>query len=473
MTTWAGPHPDLGSRLAGPLAAWLPTQRWFASKGRAVRGVSTVWSTALPGAAGRDGPGRLLLVVEVTFADGGPAELYQLPLSLRGHAREDMGPIGATGPGGPVAHDGLRDPELVGGLLAGVLSGGRAGGNGGLRHGLRLTAVDPSRLPVADPVRPPVARLVDAEQSNSSVVLGERVIMKVFRRLTPGLNPELEIHRALTGMGSRHVAPLLGAVEGPVRGRLTTLAVLHRFVPHGRDGWSAALDDLQGLHRGDGPPPFAAQARRLGRAVAAVHADLSRCLGGEPMDTAALERLSAGLRDRLRNALAAVPALRRHERAVRAAFSAVADLPPGAPTHRIHGDLHLGQTLRAADRWLLIDFEGEPTAPLRERTVPQSPLRDVAGMLRSFDYAARHHLLTTYGSPDGDETATRLAERWTALTREAFLSGYGERTGGPTAGHRDLLRAFEMEKAVYETVYESRFRPPWAVIPLGALDRLC
>ncbi|MFD0891037.1 hypothetical protein ACFQ08_41365, partial [Streptosporangium algeriense] len=108
MTTWAGQHPDLGYRLAGPLAAWLPTQRWFASKGRAVRGVSTVWSTALPGVLGRGDPGHLLLVVEVTFADGGPAELYQLPLSLRRHARQDMGPIGAVEPGGPVAHDGLR-----------------------------------------------------------------------------------------------------------------------------------------------------------------------------------------------------------------------------------------------------------------------------------------------------------------------------------------------------------------------------
>ncbi|MFD0886060.1 aminoglycoside phosphotransferase, partial [Streptosporangium algeriense] len=164
--------------------------------------------------------------------------------------------------------------------------------------------------------------------------------------------------------------------------------------------------------------------------------------------------------------------LRRHDRTVRAAFSSVAGLPPGAPTHRIHGDLHLGQTLLAADRWLLIDFEGEPTAPLRERTMPQSPLRDVAGMLRSFDYAARHHLLTTYGTPGGDGAAARLAERWTALTREAFLSGYGEHAGGLSAGQHSLLRVFEMEKAVYETVYESRFRPSWAVIPLGALERL-
>jgi maltokinase len=213
---------------------------------------------------------------------------------------------------------------------------------------------------------------------------------------------------------------------------------------------------------------FAGEAQRLGHAVAAVHADLRRALGRQEVDADELERTVVAMSARLAVVADMVPALAEYAPALNAAFERLRGIT--APVHMqfIHGDLHLGQVLRTANGWLLIDFEGEPAAPAADRVALRSPLRDVAGMLRSFDYAA-HQLLV--GQPDDDEQLVQRALEWARRNRDAFCEGYAEVGGDPRA-HVDLLRAFELDKAVYEVAYEYANRPEWLAVPLSSIARL-
>jgi maltokinase len=205
-----------------------------------------------------------------------------------------------------------------------------------------------------------------------------------------------------------------------------------------------------------------------------VHAELARALGTAERDPAVLAaawsaRLDAAARD--------APVLAPYVDAVRTVYDAVAALPDPVPTHRVHGDLHLGQLLRTTHGWLILDFEGEPSAPLAERRRPDSPMRDVAGMLRSFDYAAFFQLLSTDPDAFADDRSAPTpllwhAKEWTARNRDAFCDGYAVRAGVDPRRHGPLLRAFELDKAVYEVVYETRSRPSWVPIPLSSIKRL-
>jgi maltokinase len=174
------------------------------------------------------------------------------------------------------------------------------------------------------------------------------------------------------------------------------------------------------------------------------------------------------LHERLDAAVAVVPELAAHADAIRAVYTQIGALTASVPIQRIHGDLHLGQVLRTQDGWVLLDFEGEPARTLAERTALMSPLRDVAGMLRSFDYAARHLLAER---PGEQHLAYRAAE-WADRNREAFCDGYAKAAGSDPREASVLLRAFELDKAVYEVVYEARNRPSWLPIPLGSIERL-
>ncbi|HMT49726.1 MAG TPA: hypothetical protein PKC36_06235, partial [Dietzia sp.] len=208
---------------------------------------------------------------------------------------------------------------------------------------------------------------------------------------------------------------------------------------------------------------FADESRRLGAAVAQVHDDLAAATGTTTRDGT---EIVASMRARLDAAVAEVPGLAPFADAARAVFDEVAGSGP-VPVHRIHGDLHLGQTLRAPDRWIVIDFEGEPAAPLEERRVPDSPARDVAGILRSLDYAAQHTLVGVT-----DRQLRFRAREWRDRNVDAFCTGYAEVSDADPRETGALLRAYVLDKAVYEVVYESRNRPGWVAVPMGAVERI-
>ena len=433
--------------LAGLLPEWLPTQRWFGAKGRTIRSVEVADRTTL----NDDGPALEHTLVDVVFDDG-PSHRYQLLVA----ASPAPGvPAQAVIGGGTdmTLYDGLWDPRATSWLLEAVRDGRTVGD-------LRFVPE-----PEADLPRGLTGRVLGAEQSNTSVVWGDRTIFKLFRRVLPGLNPDLELHRALRAEGSTRVAALQGAVEGTVGGEPATLGMLQDFAAGSEDGWTRALRTVRAAVTGRGESDFTAEARLLGETVATVHAELARSLGAVTVEPG---ELADGWRERLAAATPQVPELGPLEPGIRAVLDAVGAATIPVPVQRVHGDLHLGQTLRTDDRWLVIDFEGEPSAPLPERTRPDSALRDVAGMLRSFDYAAYHEVLS---APAG-AGAVEAAAEWAARTRAAFCDGYAAAAGHDPRDDGALLEAFELDKAVYEAVYETRNRPSWAPIPLASIRRL-
>ncbi|MGZ6744157.1 MAG: maltokinase N-terminal cap-like domain-containing protein, partial [Nocardioides sp.] len=322
--------------------------------------------------------------------------------------------------------------------------------------------------------------LFAGQQSNSSVAYGEDSIMKVFRKVTPGINPDIEIHEVLTKAESTHIADLYGWVEGTAdlgSGPETLhLAMLQRFLRTATDGWDLALASVRNMfaepevHASASGGDFAAEAARLGEALAEVHRDL---VAHFPVTTASATDLAAGMTERLEAAIAAVPELAPYDGALRSVFAKVADLGE-IQVQRIHGDLHLGQTLRTSLGWKFVDFEGEPAKPLLVRSLPDSPWRDVAGMLRSFDYAPH---VVMHQFPDLDPEVTtdletllhQRVEEWAHRARNHFLVAYG---GDLSDEQRLLLDAYVADKAVYETVYEARNRPTWIDIPLAAVARI-
>jgi maltokinase len=245
--------------------------------------------------------------------------------------------------------------------------------------------------------------------------------------------------------------------------------MLYSFAADAVDGWQLATEHLRNLLWGkETNRDLGAEAALLGQAVAAVHDHLAGAMGQGRMTGADVAGLRAGMLARFESARAEVPALAGHESGARAVFAAAG--AAGEIVHRVHGDLHLGQVLRTPNRWLLIDFEGEPATPLPERRSARSPLRDVAGMLRSFDYAATLELKACrHPDPDGSH---RIATRWLARARGAFLRGYAKAAGIDAPAAADLLAAFELDKAVYEVCYETRNRPQLAEVPLRAVRRL-
>ncbi|XGP74160.1 phosphotransferase [Actinokineospora auranticolor] len=424
------------------LRAWLPAQRWFAAKGQAITDVRvTRSSTVFDGDPGL----RHLLVT----ADD---EVYQVLVGVRDELTEHLAHSAIGGRN----YDATQDHELMSRLLDLFAEGATTGG-------LAWRAEPGIRLTTGLRARP-----IGVEQSNSSVVYGDRYILKLYRRPTPGPNRDVDLHRALARAGSAQVAEPVATVALDD----TVLGFAQRFLGGAAEGWAtatASVRDLlaeEDLHAREVGGDYAGEAARLGAAVAQVHADLAAVLGTEEVGADAVAVEIDQMHGRLDAVLADVPELREHEERLRAAFDAARGLP-GMTVQQIHGDLHLGQVLRTTSGWVLIDFEGEPAAPPEDRVRPKSALRDVAGMLRSFDYAALHLLA---GEEPDHQRLTRAAE-WADRNRAAFCEGYAGVAGDPRA-EGALLRAFELDKAVYEVAYEHRNRPDWVAIPLAAIRRV-
>jgi len=447
------------SGIDDALLSWLPQQRWYAGKGTAVRSVTIEQEEPLAGTA--DVRHCLLAVTD----EHDRTERYQLLIGYSDGDLEGRLKPGAIGEvAGRQAYDAVYDPAATAALLQLLANGSALGalefGNAGpLSTGL------PSRV-------------MGAEQSNTSVVFGDDYILKLFRRVQPGLNPDLEVSRALAGAGSPHVARPLGWIEGQVDGERTTLALMQSFARNATDGWAMATASVRDLfaegdlHADEVGGDFAAESERLGTATAEVHLLMAQTLPSHTAGPPESGETARQLHGRLNAALAVVPELAPFADALRTAYDAVAQRTEPVPVQRVHGDFHLGQVLRTQDGWLLLDFEGEPARPLSERTALMSPLRDVAGMLRSYDYAARHLLAERSHSTGGDPQLTYRAAEWAERNRSAFCDGYAAAAGRDPRDEAVLLRAFELDKAVYELVYEARNRPSWLPIPLASIERL-
>jgi len=312
--------------------------------------------------------------------------------------------------------------------------------------------------------------VLGGEQSNTSIIYRPAdtapIICKVYRQLHHGDNPDVTLQTAVAESGSRHVPASVGDVVGEwddvgrPTGRATGhLAFAQEFLPGVEDAWRVAL-----LAAASGAP-FTDEARALGAAVADVHLSLGELFAREQPSVGLIDTITAAWTRRLDTAVAEVPELGPHRAAIEA-FYARARAGAWPELQRIHGDLHLGQALLVPDRgWVLLDFEGEPLRPMNDRCRPDLPVRDVAGMLRSFDYVAGS---TALALPERAASAMQ----WADAARRAFLDGYVAASGLDLSAYRDLLAAFELDKAVYEAIYETRNRPTWAAIPLHAIMSL-
>jgi trehalose synthase-fused probable maltokinase len=423
---------------AETLAQWVPTQRWFASKARDVH-VGLIEVLVL-----NDKPPLGLALVEARFA-AGTHDLYQLLV-------------------GPGELEALTTPEPAAALASLLTREARVQGE----HG--TIAFHWTGEPLDDaPVR-----IMGAEQSNTSIVIDESVVLKLFRRLEAGDNPELEMGRFLTEHGFQNVPALRGwyAMEGDVLD--ATLGVAQELIKDGRDGWEMVLDALA-----EDPDSALTDLRELGCVIGQMHT----VLGSDAQDPdfapeepgeAALALLTATIDEEIERVFVDLdnreelePIAGRGEE-VRDRLQLMSHVVAGGRLIRHHGDLHLGQTLRTPDRWVILDFEGEPARPLIERRRKRSPLRDVAGMLRSFAYAA---------SAAGHLRGKEAPADWESRAREQFLDGYFAEVDpnllpAGAAGVRQLLAIFELEKAVYELRYELNNRPDWVPIPVMGIARL-
>jgi len=430
--------------LVDDLRRWLPEQRWFAAKGQKLDVVRVTHAAMVA-------DGLLHALIEV---DGD--EVYQLFIGVRDTVPEHLTTWVIGRLGDSFAYDATHDSDLMAVLLDLLAANGESGG------------VRWHTEPGVEVVTGLRARPVGVEQSNTSVVFGYHYILKIFRRPAPGLNRDVELHRALHQAGSAHVAEPVGYADG----HGMVLAFAQRYLDAAAEGWATATASVRDLlaeadlHAGEVGGDFAGESARLGAAVATVHANLAKALGTDTLSAGRLSRAVDEMHGRLDAVLTEVPELAEHESVVRTAFDAVRGLVDGVLVQQVHGDLHLGQVLRTTSGWVLIDFEGEPASRPADRVRTRSPLRDVAGMLRSFDYAALHLLA-------GDESDHQLhirAAEWADRNRSAFCDGYATVGDDPRA-QAVLLRALELDKAVYEVAYEHRNRPDWVGIPLAAIQR--
>lgn len=570
------------------LSRWLPHQRWCTAKGRHPH------LRRLGGYRLDDPLGEVGIEIIIVSDEAGPTPIvYQVPLTYRGaplpgaeHAligETDHGVLGRRW-----VYDGCHDPAFVGQLVA-LIEGQAVPQHQSVSHTVDDTVVGTH---VSGPqITLTSASVLRGEQSNTSIICqvadasgaaAEPVIIKVFRTLSAGENPDVVVQSALTEAGSTQVPQTIGFVTGTwlapdhptkqARHDADIASVIKEAMDHRtrvvtgnqheraaaaerhsaqvsriakarelelerrreaarptlHDALLSDLDDLEELERVHVdrtglpdprrvPPPapgeqelpripgveefarfvpevvgghlafaqrffpgvedawrvalraagagtdFAAEAHELGEATARIHVSLAAALGTTPGTEDARMPLLVSIRDRYASAISEVPSLVGHDVAIRAVVDRLARMP-WPDLQRIHGDYHLGQVLHLADRgWVAVDFEGEPLRPLSERVRPDLALRDVAGMLRSFDYAGGSVEMSHPGAS---------ARGWVEGCRTAFLAGYAAVTGLDLVGSAPIVRALELDKALYEVVYEARNRPTWLGIPSTAIDRI-
>jgi maltokinase len=435
---------------------WLIEQRWFASKSREVASVSVLARIPLR----TEEPLLELALVEVRFPFG-THELYQVPLGAR---REWNGRAIAEADGHAI-YDALADPALGRELVHLMRAGQDARAEEGVVH-FRFTAEAPIATGGGDEVRP-----VGVEQSNSSIVFGDKLILKTFRKVEPGPNPELEILRFLTEREFANIPTLAGWYEHEGELLDATLGILTEFLADGRDGFELALGDLAAFER---------HAKALGEVTGGMHTALgsdatSPHFAPEEPSQEGLALLVATVDEQIEKTFRDLPhddervaPIAGRGEDIRELLNNLSHVGVGGRLIRTHGDYHLGQIMLTGRGWVILDFEGEPARPLLERRRKRSPLRDVAGMLRSFAYVA---------SVARNQNGVEPPEGWEDRVRDTFLAGYFESADphllppGREATQK-LLSIFELEKLVYELRYELDNRPDWVEIPVAGIARI-
>jgi maltokinase len=453
---------DLAALDEEKLAEWLLSRRWFGSKARDVASIHVLDVVALIESPPTP-PALAAALVEARYP-GGTHDVYQLLLGM-GSDQSDEAVVDEVG--GVAVYDAFADPracDLLGGLLR----------EGAEIHGEHARIEFHWREDVEPPRAGAAVRPIGAEQSNTSIVFDDALVLKAFRRVEAGDNPELEMLRFLSGRDFPHVAELGGWYQYEGELMDATFGVVQRFVPNARDGWELALDELA-----EDPERFITRLRELGAVIGRMHT----VLASDPTDPAfapeepsdeSLALLTATIDEEIERVFLELPdteavaPITGHAAEVRDRLQLLSHVGARGKLIRTHGDLHLGQTMLGDDGWVVLDFEGEPARPLIERRRKRSPLRDVAGMLRSFAYAA---------SASDMQRGNPAPEGWEERAREAFLGGYLEAVDpvllppgeAPT---RTMLSIFELEKAVYELRYELNNRPDWVGIPVAGIARL-
>jgi maltose alpha-D-glucosyltransferase/alpha-amylase len=494
----------LGGAGAAPLARFLERQRWFAAKARGAGRVRVRDAAAIS-----EDPLILLLLLD---AD---EDRYYVPLSVRPTAGPQVpAEREVYRLGGWAIIDAHWDPDFGRQVLLAVAAARRLEASAGW---FSCHALSPWDGPPLAEIPALAVRPLSAEQSNTSIRLGPALIAKSFRRPQAGINPDFEMLHFLSSRFA-HVPRLAGWIEyAGAGGEPATIALVQSFVENTGDGWSHALSHLRALADALTPaaPPgeprdverrlpdvaadFIGQMRQLGSITGGLHAALAAdpsaaAFMPEPVTREDVARWSRGLEDdlaRLRADLrrqhpglpetvrSAVAPLLDEQRSVAGVAADLSRLVQGG-THKIrcHGDYHLGQVLRTAEGFVVIDFEGEPARPVGERRAKHSPLRDVAGMLRSFNYAV--HAAAMERPAAGREALGAWLETWERLVREAFRQGYLDAARKSPVGLVPLSEegfvracaAFELEKALYELRYELNHRPDWIPIPAAGISRI-
>lgn len=508
---------NLKTELPAQLPAYLKSQRWFGAKAREISGTQVMDVIRLQ----RAGLDAVVLLVSVQYQGGG-ADLYSVPLLIGDVAAgsSTLTLVPRDGTAKVVLSDALKEESFLSLLLEAIQMGLVFTGESGELRTSSTNALKLQEPGVAGSLRP---RAIKAEQSNSSIAYGDRLMLKFFRRLEEGMNPDLEMSGFLTEKaGYQNTPQLLGALEyHAADGRRMTQGILQEFVANQGDAWQYTMKSISSFYREVGDvsisgaitadqessarallAPFLESVALLARRTAELHLALASAAASqdadfspEPFDAnfqegfeQALEELTGRVFRQLRKANEHFPAAARNkavevlaaEDDIRRRFHAALNNPIRALRTRIHGDYHLGQVLYTGADFVIIDFEGEPARPMSQRRLKRSPLQDVAGMLRSFHYAAYAPLLAATGTGEvsGEPQNLRAwAEVWAQWVGDRYLSEYLRVADGAAflppvrAEMLALLQLQLLEKAVYELGYELNNRPDWVAIPLEGISK--
>ena len=511
-------YPELRRSLAAQLPGFLIQQRWFGGKARKIDSTELIDVIPIRLQASE----ALLLFVTVKYANDAE-ESYAMPVLRAASAEstaESRSLVVQTAGEPVVLIDALKDEEFLSALLALIQQKAVVHGEKGELRALQTAAYSRLYPAATGPLAPKPVR---AEQSNTSVIYGNRLIMKFFRRIQEGINPDLEIGKFLTEKTTfSSVPPLAGWFEYHTRdGRVMAQGILQQFVANEGDAWSFTARSLEEFYKvaaqrpGEGKSgdlelvvpefarasvdPYLFAAELLGQRTAEMHLALASerhdpAFVPEPFTMefqGSLEQSIVGLTTRvfalLRDRASSLPEewrvkaakLAAREQEIAGRFHAALGMPIQAMRTRIHGDYHLGQVLRTGSDFVIIDFEGEPARAIAERRIKRSPLQDVAGMLRSFHYAAFAPLLgENKMQPAEARKMSVWAESWNAWVTERYLRKYFETAGAAVyfpQSQKEIQIVLELhllEKAIYELGYELNNRPTWVGIPLQGISKI-